>query len=451
MPQLQPVDHDPFAPVTVPVDHDPFADEPSAVQAAAEAAAARVRAPYARANARVSGLPELGEYFGNKLASALTAPRDAFTGKMQVTDLDTGMPSAEAMQRGQGVANLAMTGGVPFAQRGAAGMAGGKLGKFSQPEASEGITAYHGSPHDFDKFDLSKIGTGEGAQAYGHGLYFAENEGVAKGYKETLTPRLEQDPKYWKNVELPEPLKGADHKEYYALGDKMRQSGSLPLDEMARWKELHAVKDNYDRAVEAAKPTGKMYQVAIKAPPEHFLDWDKPLSEQHPKVQQAFHNPASAAAYHFGYDAADFAALPAERQKKLISETPQSAHDEILKMKGATAWEQTGRDAMLGGNVPSPTGGKYDSKVAAELAAKQLREAGIPGIKYLDQGSRGKGDGTRNFVVFDDKLIDILKKYGIAGIGALPAMNAFHFQHSDEPQKRGNYNLTPVDHDPFAQ
>ena len=31
----------------------------------------------------------------------------------------------------------------------------------------QGFIAYHGSPHDFDKFDMSKIGTGEGAQAYG--------------------------------------------------------------------------------------------------------------------------------------------------------------------------------------------------------------------------------------------------------------------------------------------
>ena len=43
-----------------------------------------------------------------------------------------------------------------------------------------GIVAYHGSPHSFDQFDTSKIGTGEGAQAYGHGLYFAGNEGVAQ-------------------------------------------------------------------------------------------------------------------------------------------------------------------------------------------------------------------------------------------------------------------------------
>ena len=28
-----------------------------------------------------------------------------------------------------------------------------------------GKTVWHGSPHTFDKFDLSKIGTGEGAQA----------------------------------------------------------------------------------------------------------------------------------------------------------------------------------------------------------------------------------------------------------------------------------------------
>ena len=50
-----------------------------------------------------------------------------------------------------------------------------------------GIVAYHGSPHSFDQFDTSKIGTGEGAQAYGHGLYFAGNEGVAQAYRKNLS------------------------------------------------------------------------------------------------------------------------------------------------------------------------------------------------------------------------------------------------------------------------
>ena len=49
------------------------------------------------------------------------------------------------------------------------------------------ITAYHGSPHEFDQFDTSKIGTGEGAQSYGHGLYFAESEPIARHYRDALT------------------------------------------------------------------------------------------------------------------------------------------------------------------------------------------------------------------------------------------------------------------------
>jgi hypothetical protein len=51
----------------------------------------------------------------------------------------------------------------------------------------EGIKAFHGSPHDFDKFDMSKIGTGEGAQAYGHGHVFcAQREGVERSYRGCL-------------------------------------------------------------------------------------------------------------------------------------------------------------------------------------------------------------------------------------------------------------------------
>ena len=49
-----------------------------------------------------------------------------------------------------------------------------------------GMVAYHGSPHLFDKFRMDKIGTGEGAQAYGHGLYFAENPATAKQYFDAL-------------------------------------------------------------------------------------------------------------------------------------------------------------------------------------------------------------------------------------------------------------------------
>jgi hypothetical protein len=48
---------------------------------------------------------------------------------------------------------------------------------------------FHGSPHRFDKFDLTKIGTGEGAQAFGWGLYFSSSRGIAEFYRETLLGR----------------------------------------------------------------------------------------------------------------------------------------------------------------------------------------------------------------------------------------------------------------------
>ncbi|MGL4556087.1 MAG: hypothetical protein ACRCV5_01190, partial [Afipia sp.] len=74
---------------------------------------------------------------------------------------------------------------------GGAGLALGMAGMIPGAPKGKGIRAFHGSPHDFDRFDVSKIGTGEGAQAYGHGLYFAESEGVAKSYRDKL-----QDVKY---------------------------------------------------------------------------------------------------------------------------------------------------------------------------------------------------------------------------------------------------------------
>ena len=49
-------------------------------------------------------------------------------------------------------------------------------------------------------------------------------------------------------------------------------------------------------------------------------------------------------------------------------------------------------------------------------ASKMLNEAGIPGIRYLDAGSRDLGHGTSNYVIFDDKLIDINRRYAEGGV-----------------------------------
>jgi len=62
------------------------------------------------------------------------------------------------------------------------------------PDTLPVIFAYHGSPHDFNDFKLDKIGTGEGAQAYGHGLYFAENPATAISYREALAKKHQLNP-----------------------------------------------------------------------------------------------------------------------------------------------------------------------------------------------------------------------------------------------------------------
>ncbi len=56
---------------------------------------------------------------------------------------------------------------------------------------TEAVDVYHASPHEFEKFDSGKIGTGEGTQDEGHGLYFAENKAVHESYLRTLEPKME--------------------------------------------------------------------------------------------------------------------------------------------------------------------------------------------------------------------------------------------------------------------
>jgi hypothetical protein len=241
----------------------------------------------------------------------------------------------------------------------------GRPGALREPveQATQGIRAYHGSPHDFDAFSMDKIGTGEGAQAYGHGLYFAESEGVAKSYRDNLgtwrsiTDRLDADP-------LNRPLQGA----------KWLESGAdtETLDKAYRALEPDSsqeMRDEWIRDAEAAwsdaQKSGRMYEVNINANPDDFLDWDKPLSEQSEKVRGA---------------------LP--------------------EMKPEWTGGQVHESSRL---VP----GEFMDKKAAQSA---LNARGIPGIRYLDQGSRTAGDGSRNYVVFDDSLVSILRKYGMAGL-----------------------------------
>lgn len=64
-------------------------------------------------------------------------------------------------------------------------------------------SAWHGSPHDFDTFDLGAIGTGEGNQVHGWGLYFAKDKKVSKQYKDVLSKLQGSNKSSLFKVEIP--------------------------------------------------------------------------------------------------------------------------------------------------------------------------------------------------------------------------------------------------------
>ena len=310
------------------------------------------------------------------------------------------------------------------------------------PSAPPPITAYHGSPHSFDQFDMSKIGTGEGAQAYGHGLYFAENEGVAGAYKKNLAPA---------SADIAPSRKGDGWQVTTRDGGSFDRQ-FFPTKEEA---EAHAAKFN----------SGHLYQVGINADPEHFLDWDKPLSEQHPQVQQARNNlgyvrgntpsltsgefnstykePLSQAAKGTSWEQA-FNALPEHALSSVLAGGPAS--DDFVSLVRKDSPQAADKLSDMIKSYYQPTGediwhaanNQYGDPQAASNA---LRDSGIPGIKYLDQGSRASGDGSHNYVVFNQDLVNILKKYGIAG-GA-GAAGAGALMNQPQPAQAGQFPQAP--------
>ena len=226
------------------------------------------------------------------------------------------------------------------------------------------LKASHGSPHAFTKFDFSKIGTGEGAQAYGHGGYFAQgfDSPVAQRYAQALVDREKMN-------EINQKLS--------ANGREIAKAFGKPnVDELNKEAELL-----YQQREDLLDDPGHLYNVELKWPDpareaadplgeHHLLDWDAPLSGQHNSVLSALENEIG---YPEGY--------------------LSTRNDRV----GRKMWETF-----------------VNRRGSPEDAALRLKEIGIPGIRYLDQGSRAAGTGSRNYVMFDDALANIVSRNGVS-------------------------------------
>jgi hypothetical protein len=234
---------------------------------------------------------------------------------------------------------------------------------------------------------MSKIGTGEGAQAYGRGLYAAESPKVSgRGgeYDAQFTARNlgKVDLTMQENAILRHMHPEASDMDVL---DKILREGRVG-------KDANGVPD-FDQAEAAIKRIrdnkAHIYEVEIRVKPDELLDWDKPISEQPKKIQDAMRA--------IGPDRALF------NNKTKIQKFIAGAEDQDNRISGQDMWR-----ASFGNGEGGADG------------AERLKAAGVKGIRYLDGDSRSRGRGTYNYVVFDDKLITILKKYGIpmtAGAG----------------------------------
>lgn len=236
-----------------------------------------------------------------------------------------------------------------------------------------GAVVWHGSPHKFDKFDSSKIGTGEGAQSYGDGSYFTESPDVAWSYANKLSAapggigskaaKLLKENNYNKSSAAK------------ILLSDLRDARKNPPEEW--WINTFGdpVK-NLQEELGSLRSGFNMYKVDL--PDEHIakmLAWDKPLSEQ-PHIVDAANT--------------------------LYRELPELYPSVGNVLASPNVFDgQHLYQALV--NHESP-----------QVASQTLRALGIPGIRYLDGASRGAGNGTSNFVVFpgNEDMLSMLERNG---------------------------------------
>ena len=302
------------------------------------------------------------------------------------------------------------------------------------------MTAWHGSPHDHDKFDSSKIGTGEGAQAYGHGLYFAGARSVAEYYRKNLSKdtlsesgveSVVKDPKYVGEDKMAGRMLSAMQNNNYLNNEDLKSIGVEPEDfgfedagdeisvkslrkygfgsfdsktvsvdgldnTLYAFTDGSAILDNGEEYFAVEAPKGKLYQVELAPSEEEYLDWDKPLSEQSDLVKSSLVDAIKSGKF----DGGDWT-LEMYREQAVDALTGK----ETNSIRGSDFYRFA--QAVIGGKSVHSVVKSENQKEASDL----LHSIGIRGIRYLDGTSRSAGEGNSNYVIFSDEDVSITAKF----------------------------------------
>jgi len=270
-------------------------------------------------------------------------------------------------------------------------------------EVRRKLNLWHGSPHKFDAFDLGKIGTGEGAQAFGSGLYLAEDKAVADFYREQGARGMGSISLY--NPDIDE-LGEEAWEEMVPIINKHKIPGDIAPNQTEAGMVRGMLDDYGDVMSDAEKavleryasPPGSLYNVEVDVDPDSILDWEKPLSEQ-PNVLENLTDYVAAKAAEKGGNV-----LLTDKYTQMI----KGMLDAPEEVTGMELYSELG-DALKSG----------DQAKNQDHASKILNEAGVPGHRYLDAHNRGQLDaagspaeGTRNFVIYDDKSLKVVSRNG---------------------------------------
>ena len=233
--------------------------------------------------------------------------------------------------------------------------------------------AWHGTPHKVDRFTTEKIGTGEGHQAYGWGLYFADSKGVAKHYQRVLggTQYIKQDGKRFdvsKKLARLEKKYGTELAEEAHEMLRMVASGETSLESMRGEAMSMANRSQYNmdvftslfRGTTEIVRGGNLYQVTLKPDEDEYLDWDRKLGDQPQKVKDAI--------------------MRSDLGQKMKDEADSNevAEDFLARYLNGE---------MIYGNLGRQGGGRLTAQQKRE-ASEKLRALGIRGIRFLDGNSR---------------------------------------------------------------
>ena len=299
--------------------------------------------------------------------------------------------------------------------------------------AALGLPAYHGSPYDFEQFSLHKIGTGEGAQAYGWGLYFAGEKAVADYYKNALAkpPTVYVDGIEIRRLTIDEvfvPGKDALKTVASRISDQAKVANYLGHSTSDAMALVRKVKDDIWNGL-AVNSSALQESIERKDTAEHIASNRrvvKSLEDQLRVVQDLLKREVT-----IRFTGGTYKVEIPELEELLGYDEPLSEQPAIvakLRAAGKTIKNEEGDEFIwTAGKAQRPldmaTGlhlyiALTDELGSAQRASEYLLSIGIPGLRYYDAASRGDGKGSYNFVIWDDGRVEITEKLSGLRVGS---------------------------------